>query len=107
MQFPRFEGAGIISGELEKLSTIKGLNVEQKAEQYDILMNLIRKKISHSDINEQIQLLTLANCSREVLSEYFDVSEYLVHESREILNRAGILGKVEPKKGSLLISTLT
>ena len=75
-----------------------GLNVEQKAEQYDKLMNLIRKKISHSDINEQIQLLTLApqNCSREVLSEYFDVSEYLVRESREILNRAGILGKVEP-----------
>ena len=72
-------------------------------------MNLIRKKISHSDINEQIQLLTLApqNCSREVLSEYFDVSEYLVRESREILNRAGILGKVEPKKGSLLINTLT
>ena len=46
------------------MTSIKGPTIEQKAEQYDTLMNLIRYKISESDINEQLQLLTSAqqNC---------------------------------------------
>ena len=86
------------------MTSIKGLTTEQKAEQYDILMNLIRNKISESDINEQLQLLTLApqNCSREVLSEYFGVSKHLVRQSRELLKRAGILGKVETTQGRFI-----
>ena len=42
------------------------------------------------------------NCSREVLSEYFGVSKHLVRQSRELLKRAGILGKVETKQGRFI-----
>ena len=103
-EFPMLEEAGLVSDKLEQLTSIKGLTVKQKANQYDILMDLIRKFFSQSDINEQLQLLTLApqNCSREVLSDYFGVSKHLIRESRELLRRGAILGKVGPKKGKLL-----
>ena len=64
-------------------------------------MELIRQNVSHSDsTHKQLQFLTLApqTCSRELLSEFFDVSEYL-RESREVFKKNGILGEIPSKIG--------
>ena len=57
------------------MRTIEGLSVTQKAEQFDILMNLIRKKVTISDTGKNIQLLTLAHqtCSRNTLADFFGI----------------------------------
>ena len=82
---------------------IGNLTVEQKAEEYDRLICLIKHEISHSDTHKQTQLLTLApqNCSREAVSKYFGTSLYLVDLSRELLKNKGIFGEVERKNGKL------
>ena len=83
--------------------TIEGLWIIQKVEQYDLLMDLIRKKIAVSDTEKKIQLLTLGpqTCSRNTLVEYFGVSDYLVRESRQVFKTTGILGDVAHKNGKL------
>lgn len=93
-----------LNEETVNMRTIEGLSVAQKAEQFDILMNLIRKKVTISDTGKNIQLLTLApqTCSRNTLADFFGVSEYVVRESRQIFETTGILGEVAPKKGKLL-----
>ena len=50
-------------------------------------MCMIKHEISHSDTQEQTQLLAFApqNCSREAVSRYFGTSLYLVDLSRELL----------------------
>ena len=70
-------------------------------------MNLIRQKISDSSTKEQLQLLTLApqTCSRETLTSFFGVSEYLLRESRDLFKKSGILGDVECKKGKFHMSS--
>ena len=82
---------------------IEGLSVIQKAEQYDILMGLIRQKIAISDTNKKIQLLTLGpqTCPRNSLTNFFGVSDYLVRESRQVFKTTGILGEIAHKKGKL------
>ena len=82
------------------------LSVEQKAEQYDILMALIREKIYQSNTTqEQLHLLTLAPqiCSRETQSEFFGVSEHLIRESRTVFKKTGILGEIDCKKGIVIL----
>ena len=64
-------------------------------------MDLIRQKVLLSDSTlKQLQFLTLAPqiSSRESLSEFFGVSEYLIRESREIFKKTGILGEIPSKK---------
>ena len=70
------------------------------------MMSLIKSEIQNSNIQRQIQLLTFApqNCSRESLSNYFQVSEHVVRESRELLKYKGIFGEVRSKKGKYLKS---
>ena len=68
-------------------------------------MDLIRQKVLLSDSTlEQLQFLTLAPqiSSRESLSEFFGVSEYLIRESREIFKKTGILGEIASKKGIVI-----
>ena len=92
-----------ISKSLNKILSegIGNLTVEQKAEEYDRLMFMIKNEIflSHSDTHKQTQLLTLApqNCSCEDISKYFGTSLYLVDLSRELLKNKGIFGEVEHK----------
>ena len=52
---------------------MEGLSITQKTEQYDILMDLIRKKVAISDTDVKIQLLNLApqTCSRNTLANFF------------------------------------
>ena len=82
---------------------IHELTIEQKAVQCDLLLNQLRMKVSNSDTPTQIQLLTLApqNSSRESLSEFFGVSEYIIRESRELLKKSSILGDHKCRKGIL------
>ena len=49
---------------------IEGLSVIQKAEQYDILMDLIRRKVAISETDKKFQLLTLGSqtCTRNTLA---------------------------------------
>ena len=64
-------------------------------------MDLIRQKVSHSDsTHKRLQFLTLAPyiCSRELLSELFGDSEYLICESRELFKKNGIVGEIASKK---------
>ena len=64
-------------------------------------MDLIRQKVLLSDSTlKQLQFLTLAPkiSSRESLSEFFGVSEYLIRESREVFKKTGILGEIASKK---------
>ena len=51
----------------------EGLSVIQKAEQYDYLKDLIRRKVAISDRDKNIQLLTLGpqTCSRNTLADFF------------------------------------
>ena len=97
----------VIKVSVERYSTMNKLEVltiEQKAEQFDKLMGLIREKISHSTKQKQLQLLTLApeTCSRETIADFFGVSEYLVRESRELFKKNVILAEIEGKKGKFL-----
>ena len=53
-------------------------------------MDIIRQKVSHSDsTHKQLHFLTLVPqiCSRELLSEFFGVFEYLIRESREVFKK--------------------
>ena len=79
-----------------KESNIFSLTVEQKAEQFDLIMSLIKSEIQNSDTQRQIQLLIFAlqNCSRESLSNFFQVSEHVVRESRKLLKYKGLFGEV-------------
>ena len=65
-------------------------------------------KVSNSDTPTQIQLLTLApqNSSRESISEFFGVSEYIIRESRELLKRSGILGDHKCRKGIFILKQI-
>ena len=74
------------------MRTIEDLSVAQKAKQFDILINLIRKK-TISDTGKNIQLLTLApqTCSRNTLANFLGVSGYVVRESRQIFETTSIL----------------
>ena len=68
-------------------------------------MDLIRQKVLLSDSTlKQLRFLTLAPqiSSRESLSEFFGVSEYLIRESREIFKKTGILGEIASKKGIVI-----
>ena len=72
-------------------------------------MELIQQNVSHPDsTHKQLQFLTLApqTCSRELLSEFFDVSEYLIRESREVFKKNGILGEIPSKRYSFLKLTI-
>ena len=73
---------------------------------YETLMCLLKEKLDDDSIksNRKIQLLTIApfSWSRKKISEYFNVSEYMVKEARKITKNEGILELPQPKKGKLL-----
>ena len=64
-------------------------------------MSLIKSEVKNSNTQRQIQLLTFApqNCSRKSLINYFQVSDHVVRESRELLKYKGLFGEVRSKKG--------
>ena len=68
-------------------------------------MSLIKNKVNNSNTQTQIQLLTFApqNCSRESLIKYFEVSDHVVRESRELFKKNGLLGEVTPKRGNNIL----
>ena len=82
---------------------IFSLTIEQKAEQFDIIMSLIKSEVKNSDTQRKIQLLTFApqSCSRESLTNYFQVSDHVVRESRELFKYKGLFGEVRSRKGKL------
>ena len=49
------------------------LTIEQKAKQFDILMDLIRMKVTEAESQYKLQLLTLAPqyCSCETITNFF------------------------------------
>ena len=67
-------------------------------------MTLIKSELKNSETQRQTQLLKFAsqNCSREFLSNYFQVSDYVVRRSRELFKYKGIFGEVGSKKGKLI-----
>ena len=77
------------------------MSTKEKADQYDVLLDLIQEKVACSNTPKQIQLLTLApqTCSRKTLAKFFGVSDYIIRESREVFKEKVILGDIEPKTG--------
>ena len=83
-------------------------DVQQKANNFDRLMVLIKEKIKDCrSYQKKLQLLTLCpdSWSRKYASEYFGVSEYLVRKSRSLKGEKGILAESEPKAGKSLLSS--
>ncbi|KAJ8884164.1 hypothetical protein PR048_016021 [Dryococelus australis] len=77
-------------------------DIKQKAEDLDTLLLLIKEKLKITQNRQQkIRLLTSIpiSCSRQRIMEEFEVSEYAVRQSRQILNEKGILSTPKPRVG--------
>ena len=77
---------------------------QQKADDFDYLMNLIKEKINISSHQEKLQLLTLVPKTWEIrkVCEYFGVNPYTVKQARELSSLNGILTKPSPKRGKTI-----
>lgn len=77
----------------------------QKAQDLDLLMEQIQGKVKQVNNREKIQILTLVPLSWPIqkVSEMFQVSEYLVRQSRQLLMEKGILSVPEVRKGKKLL----
>lgn len=80
-------------------------NIEEKANDLDRLVEMIKEKLETPVTRrEKIQLLTLApiSWSRKKVAEEFSVAEYTVRKARELLKEEGIIALPDPRKGKLL-----
>ena len=79
--------------------------LQDKAENFDRLMELIKEKISTITGNREIiQVLTLAPLSWSIkkVAEFFNVTEYAARKARRITKEKGILALPERKSGKAL-----
>ncbi len=79
--------------------------IRTKAADLDHLVGLMKEKLDAGlSSREKIQLMTLApaSWSRQKVSQYFGVSEYIVREARALVEERGIIALPDQKKGSTL-----
>ena len=80
--------------------------MKKKANSLVRLHTAMQEKLKTAWYPEQIQNLTLVpgKWSRMYCSEYFNVFEYLIWTSHKIKKVGGILAKIAPKKGKVIIT---
>ncbi|XP_049777645.1 uncharacterized protein LOC126175133 [Schistocerca cancellata] len=79
-------------------------SVVEKAKDFDVMISLMKEKISSVGRSRKIQILTLApdSWSRNKVMKEFNVSEYMVRQARKLKSEKGILETPGPKKGKTL-----
>ena len=77
---------------------------QQKADDFDYPLNLIKEKMNITSLQEKFQLLTLPPETWEIrrVREHFGVNPYTVKQNRELLNLNQILAKLSPKRGKTI-----
>ena len=93
------------SPELRSPDISSSKDLQDKASDFDSLLEMMKDKLSSNiKTREQIQLMTIAPCSwsRKKISEYFNVSEYVVREARSLVEQHGILAIPDKKQGHSL-----
>ena len=81
-------------------------DIQRKADYFGRLMLLIKDKLNDNSLkrSQKVQILTMApDWLRIHLAEYFNMSEYMVHEAHKLAREKGILGLSEPKHGKCLL----
>ena len=75
--------------------------IQQKAEDLDVLVQLMKDKLNVSNRQRKIQILTIAprSWSIQKTKEEFQVSEYLVRQARKLALEKGILELPDQKRG--------
>ena len=75
-----------------------------KSDELDRLHELMKDKLKGSSFSEKIQILTLIpdSWSRSYCSTFFDVSEHLIRQARDLKKTKGILAVPNAKKGKKL-----
>lgn len=89
-------------GELSvESSSVLDDEVKQKSMELDRLHDMMKEKLINATTHEQIQIITLSpdSWSRQFVSKFFQVSEYVVRTARELKKVSGILSKPGPKRG--------
>lgn len=76
----------------------------KKAQDFDVMISLLKEKILSVGRSQKIQILTLApeSWSKEKVMKEFNVSEYMVRQARKLKREKGILAIPDPKKGKTL-----
>ena len=77
-------------------------DIQRKADDFDILILLIKDKLNGNSLktSQKLQILTMApDWPRAHVAKYFNVSEYMVSEARKLAREKGILALPEPKRG--------
>lgn len=76
----------------------------KKAQDFDVMICLLKEKILSVGRSQKIQILTLApeSWSKEKVMKEFNVSEYIVRQARKLKREKGILAIPDPKKGKTL-----
>ena len=80
-------------------------DLHQKANDLDKLMSLIKEKMTVSNREKKVQMLTLIPLSwtyEKIVSFFPNVTKYMVRQSRKLLNEKGILSKPDQRKGKTL-----
>ena len=80
-------------------------DLNQKANDLDILMDLIKDKMTVSNREKKVQLLTLVPMSwtcEKVVSFFPNVTKYMLRQARSLLAEKGILSKLAQRKGKKL-----
>ena len=75
--------------------------IQQKAEDLDVLVQLMKDKLKVSNRQRKIQILTMAprSWSIQKTKEEFQVSEYIVRQARKLASEKGILELPDQKRG--------
>ena len=98
--------ANIFDIDTSDLPTSK--DVIEKANDFDRLLELMKEKLSDKTLKTsrvvQIHLNAPESWSHAKIAEYFNVSEYLVRESRNLAKTKGILECPDRKKGGNAIT---
>ena len=78
--------------------------MKAKADDLDRLVDFMKNKISTSNRQQKIQILTIApaSWSIEKTKTEFNVSAYMVRQARKLAREKGILEMPESKKGKVL-----
>ena len=77
-------------------------DIQRKADDFDILILLIKDKLNDNSLktSQKLQILTMApDWPRAHVAKYFNVSEHMVCEARKLAREKGILALPEPKRG--------
>ena len=80
-------------------------DIQRKADDFDILILLIKDKLNDNSLktSQKLQILTMTHdWPRAHVAKYFNVSEHMVCEARTLAREKGILALPEPKRGKCL-----